>query len=78
MNTNPARGAIAVTPSDSTVLASDVKALFIGGAGNVSVYMRGSTTSVTFAGCSAGQVLPIQVDRVLSTNTTATNIVALY
>ena len=50
MNTNPARGAIAVTKSDSTVLAPDVKALFIGGAGDVAVYMRGSTTSVTFAG----------------------------
>ena len=78
MNANPAPGAIAVTPSDSTVLASSVKALFIGVAGNVAVYMKGSTTSVVFKGCAAGQVLPIQVDRVLSTGTTATDIVALY
>lgn len=77
MNTNPARGAIAVTKSDSTVLAPDVKALFIGGAGDVAVYMRGSTTTVTFSGCAAGQLLPIQVDRVLAA-TTATNIIALY
>lgn len=77
MNTNPARGAIAVTKSDSTVLANDVKALFIGGAGDVVVYMRGSTTDVTFKGCAAGSVLPIQVDRVRAA-TTATDIVALY
>jgi len=77
MNTNPARGAIAVTPSDATILANDVKALFIGVAGDVAVYMRGSTTAVTFKGCAAGSVLPIQVDRVLVA-TTATDIVALY
>jgi hypothetical protein len=78
MNTNPARGAIAVTPSDVTLLVSDVKALYVGGAGDIAVNMRGSTTTVTFSGCSAGQLLPVQVDRVLATGTTATNIVALY
>lgn len=78
MNTNPAIGAIAVTPADGSNIVAGSKALFIGGAGNVNVYPRGSTTAVLFSGCTAGQILPIQVDRVLSTSTTATSIVALY
>lgn len=69
--------AIAVTPADGTDLATTQAALFIGGAGNVKVDMTGSGT-VTFSGVAAGTFLPILVDRVYATGTTATNILALY
>ncbi len=72
---HPATGATAVTKSDSTVLIG-VRALYIGVTGDVAVYMRGSTTSVTFVAVPVG-ILPLEVDRVLSTNTTASSIVAL-
>ncbi len=72
---DPAFGAVAVTPSDATVLAG-VRALYIGVSGNVAVIPRGSATAVTFLSVPIG-ILPVQVTKVMSTNTTATNIVAL-
>lgn len=73
---DPAGGAVAVTPSDSADLAG-VRALFVGGAGNVAVTPVNSGTAVTFVGVTAGQILPVRARRVMSTNTTATDIVAL-
>lgn len=75
----PARSAVAVTPHDSTDLAIYARALYVGGAGNVAlVPADGSNTAVTFVGVPAGTILPIQTQRVNSTNTTATSIVAIY
>ena len=68
--------AIAVTPADDGALRP-TRALYIGGAGDVKVDMALGST-ITFAGSLAGTILPIQVTRVYSTDTTATNIVALY
>lgn len=75
-----ATNGVAVTKSDSTVLPV-TRALYIGGAGDVAVVFedKGSGGSaVTLAGATAGSVLPVRVLKVMSTNTTATNIVALY
>ena len=73
----PAHYAAAVTPNDGADLADTSRALYIGGAGDVKVDMYGSGT-VTFVGVTAGSVLPVRVDRVYSTGTTATSIVALW
>lgn len=75
--TAPAEGATAVTPSDSTVLTG-VRGLYVGSDGNVAVIMVGDSSAVTFVGVKAGSVLPLRVSKVMSTNTTATDIVALY
>lgn len=72
---NPARFAVAVTPSDATVL-NTTKALYVGGAGAVAVTMAGGG-NVTLAAVPVGTILPVAVTKVLSTGTTATNIVAL-
>jgi len=74
---SPALNAEAVTPSDSVSLTNDSRGLFVGGAGNISVLMSGGT-SVTFTGVVAGSILPIRVNRVNATSTTATDIVSLY
>ena len=71
-----ARGAVAVTKSDETIL-NCTRALYVGGSGNVAVKMIEGQT-VTFVGVIAGTVLPIQVTQVLSTGTSATSILALY
>jgi len=65
----------AVTPSDSTIL--QFKRLYIGGAGAVSVKAGPGTAAVTFAAAPAGSVLDVVGAYVMSTNTTATNIVWL-
>lgn len=75
-NSTPAEYAVAVTKSDSTVLNA-TRALYIGGDGNVAVTMSGGGDA-TFVGLLAGTILPVRVTKVLSTGTTATNIVALY
>lgn len=72
----PAPRATAVTPSDTTVLAP-TRGLWVGGVGNVAVLPAGQDTPVTFTAVAAGTFLPITVTKVMATNTTATNIVAL-
>jgi hypothetical protein len=73
----PAANAAAVTPHDSTNLSTTTRALWVGGAGDVAVEMLGSGT-IVLAGIPAGTLLPIRVTRVNSTNTDATDIVALW
>ena len=51
--------------------------LYVGGAGDLAV-VTSSGSEVTLVGVLAGSFIPVQVLRVESTNTTATNIVALW
>lgn len=69
--------AAAVTPSDTTII--NCRALYIGGAGNVAVKTTAGATAVTFTAPPVGTILPINIDggQVMSSNTTATLIVAL-
>jgi hypothetical protein len=76
MSTDPGYDAAAVTPSDTTHLGN-VRALYIGGAGDVRIDTEGGST-VTFVGVQAGSILPVRAARVYSTSTTATSIVAIY
>ena len=76
-NTAPAAGALSVTPNDSTNLAIASRGLYIGVQGNVAVEMMLGGV-VTFLAVPAGTVLPIQVVKVMNTDTTATSIIALY
>lgn len=69
--------AVAVTPSDSADLARNaIKGLYVGTTGNVKVTTVGGLT-VTFNTVPVG-FFPVQVKRVWSTGTTASNIIALY
>lgn len=69
----PASGAIAVTPSDSTVLTG-VRSLKIGTGGTLRLRIGVSDFNFTV---SDGELLPIKASRVMLTGTTATGIVAL-
>lgn len=87
----PARRGIAVTPSDTldvTNAGGDnapcyAAALYIGVSGDVTVVHAGDNgnglagTAETYKAVSVG-FFPVQVRRVMNTNTTATNIVGLY
>ena len=75
--TRPGEHAAAVVPHDSTLLTNVTRALYVGGAGNVSVLMAGDET-VTLTGVPAGTLLPIRVRRVNATSTTATAITAIW
>lgn len=71
-----ARRIAAVTPSDSTDLTG-ARALWVGGAGNLSIKCVDDSAAVTIAVPNAGILLPLFVSRVMAA-TTATSIVALY
>jgi len=73
-----ARSVVAVTPNDSTDLTDVAKALYVGGAGNISLIAADDSAAVTVTGVTAGSILPIRAKRVRATSTTATNILALY
>lgn len=82
----PAEFAIAVTLSDSVdidfnTLSGATRGLFIGSGGDVSVEMSGNglpDATVVFVSVLSGSLLPISVTRVNATNTTASNIVAIW
>lgn len=69
--------AVAVTPSDTTII--NCRAIYVGGAGNVAVKTIAGATAVTFTAPPVGTVLPITIDggQIMATNTTATLLVAL-
>lgn len=75
----PGFAAAAVVPSDTVKLGSATRALYVGGAGDLTVIMAGQTldSPVTFKAVPVGTFLPISVSQVMATNTTATLIVAI-
>jgi hypothetical protein len=74
-----ARKLLAVTPSDTADQAlSGCRGLWVGVAGNVAIIAKDDTSAVTLVGAVAGQIIPVQAKRVMSTNTTATTIIALF
>lgn len=66
-----------VTPSDATTYPTPFSALFIGGAGSVTVTSP-KGADATFAGLVAGQRLEVAGIKVKSTGTSATNLVAIF
>jgi hypothetical protein len=76
--------AAAVTPSNTVdipfVGGGDIAwpcVLYIGTGGNIRVLTAGGD-DVLFSNVLGGTFLPVQVNRVFATNTTASNIVALW
>jgi hypothetical protein len=73
----PATLAFAITPANGADLAVGTRAIYVGGAGNLTVRMSGDQAAAVFIAVPVGTVLPIAVDRVQATGTTATNLVGL-
>lgn len=73
--------AAAITPTDNTKIGP-YAGVYVGGFGDLTVCMcngdgNGGVTVVTFKAVPAGTLLPISIQGVNATNTTATNIVGL-
>lgn len=70
---SPAEDYIPVTPSDATVFSPPLKAFRVGTAGDVTVVtLKGNNRTIT--GCLAGEVVSLQVTKIMATGTTASNI----
>jgi hypothetical protein len=74
-SSGPALGAAAITPG--TPFAQTCRAIYVGGDGAVVATMEDGT-NITFAAAKAGSVLPIRATQVVSSGTTASNLVALF
>lgn len=68
--------AFAVTPSDTTLI--NCRAIYVGGAGNVTITPRTGGTAVVFTAPPVGSILPIELNQgLINAATTATLLVAL-
>ena len=67
-------GAIAITPSDSTI--QEYSAVYVGGAGNLKITGRDGQ-AVTFTAVPVGTTIRVQTRLVWDTGTTATNLVGI-
>lgn len=72
VNSQNYRRAAAVTTSDTADNAC--QAIYVGGAGNVSVVTEGGDT-VTFTAVPVGAILPVRCSLIRATGTTATALV---
>lgn len=66
-----------ITPSNDSDLAELPRAIYVGGAGDLAVIMHGSSAPVTFKAVPVGTTLWIRARLVMSTNTTATQLLGL-
>jgi hypothetical protein len=78
---DPATEIRAITPSDSTDLSGCRGFFYTGTEGNVAVkclHGAGASTAVTITDCPPDTIIPVKVTRIMSTNTTATQIYGLF
>ena len=73
----PATDAASVTPSDTAALSAIPKALYVGGAGDITLRPLAGAADVVLKSVPAGAILPVRAKYVRATGTTATAIVAL-
>ncbi|MFB2530610.1 hypothetical protein ACEYYB_06025 [Paracoccus sp. p4-l81] len=74
--TSPVMGGFAITPSDSAALPELTRALYVGGAGDVALRLA-SGQAVVLKSVAAGTLLPMRVQSVQATGTTATALVGM-
>lgn len=74
----PGGKAAEITPSDVADLQEFSRAIYVGTTGDIKVEMGEDDSVVTFKDVQGGSLLPITVQKVFATGTTATNIVALF
>lgn len=75
-NIDIARGAFAITPSDSADLLVPANGLYIGTSAPGTLKVTCADGSVvTFGAIIAGAIIPLSVTRVFSTGTTVSNII---
>mgnify|MGYP006275013433 CR=1 FL=1 len=73
---DPAQGVLPVTPDDGADLSIVCRALYVGGAGTVTLRAI-DNSQATFTVPGGGEI-KVRTRRVLATGTTATGIVGLY
>ena len=74
----PSDDLVAITPSDVTVYERDIRRIYCGSTGNISITTRTGTTVTFFSVPAGGYIGDFFVSKVNSTGTTASNLVGFY
>lgn len=74
---SPIEDGASIAPDDVDDLDDVTRAIWVGTGGNVKVDLKGSGT-VTLNNVADGTMLPLRVTKVHATDTTASNMVALW
>lgn len=74
---NPGEGAFAIVPDDAINLTVKPRAIYVGGAGNITLLTLNGET-VTFTAVPVGTILPVRAVRVNATLTTASLLIGIY
>lgn len=72
----PATHGFAITPDDGTDLSEITRAVYVGSSGSLAVTFT-SGAELVMPNVPAGSLLPLRLQRVRATGTSATNIVGL-
>lgn len=75
-NTDPVSHGFPITPNDSAEISETTRAIYVGGAGSLSVTLAGGS-DLTFVNVQSGTILPLRVVAVKATGTDAGNIIGL-
>jgi hypothetical protein len=75
--TSPPEHAVAILPQDGTDLPVVTRALYVGTGGDVAVRMLDGSV-VTLSNVPSGTLLPLRIDRVLATGTSAGAILGFW
>lgn len=75
---SPAINSQAITPTDNTPLANTARAIYVGVTGNLNIQLIGDVANTILQAVPAGSLLPIRVNIINATGTTANGIVAFW
>lgn len=83
LHDNLNNGCVAYVPNDFATLATSIHhiavAIFVGTGGNLTLVGGGSSpTQVSFKNVPSGTLLPVGATKIMSTGTTASDIVVLF
>ncbi|MEP3052421.1 MAG: hypothetical protein ABJP48_06700 [Erythrobacter sp.] len=73
----PAEYCFEITPNDTVELSSVTKALYVGEGGDIAVTAVRASSPVVFSNVPSGSIIDVRAKMILSTGTTAANIVGL-
>lgn len=74
----PGSHLVAITKSDTTLYNPPLRALYVGGAGDVALLAIGDTIAVTLTAVPVGTTITsVMIEKVMSTNTSATLMVGI-
>lgn len=75
-STRSAEGVFAITPHDADYLGEAAQAIYVGGAGDISLTAEDHSEAI-FSAVPVGTILPVRAIRVKATGTTATLLIGL-